>query len=312
MKWQEIQVTVHRDGVEAVANILHETGANGVIIEDPQLKWQYIEEKRWDYYEFPEEEAGDPDLVVVKAYLPEGTKLAAQVEDVKRAVNDLKHYHLPGLYCELAFSLVDDQDWATSWKKYFKTEKIGEKIVIKPTWEDYQAQDGEIVVELDPGMAFGTGTHPTTAMCIRALEKLFPGPRVVYDVGTGSGVLAIVAAKLGAEDVLAIDLDETAVKVAWENADQNDVTHIVRVEEGNLLDTVAEPADLIIANIIADIIIMVTPAVKEHLLPGGRFLCSGIIEEREQEVRAALEVSGLTIVETWRDSGWVAMLAERR
>lgn len=312
MKWQEIQVTVHRDGVEAVANILHETGANGVIIEDPQLKWQYIEEKRWDYYEFPEEETGDPDLVVVKAYLPEGTKLAAQVEDVKRAVNDLKHYHLPELFCELAFNLVDDQDWATSWKQYFKPEKVGEKIVIKPTWEEYQAREGEIVIELDPGMAFGTGTHPTTAMCIRALEQLFPGPRVVYDVGTGSGVLAIVAAKLGAEDVLAIDLDETAVKVAWENADQNDVTHIVRVKEGNLLDTVAEPADLIVANIIADIIIMVTPAVKELLHRGGRFLCSGIIEEREGEIRAALEVSGLSILETWREEGWVAMLAERR
>lgn len=309
MRWQEIEVIADRENLEALANIFHELGAGGVIIEDPQLQMQYIEEKRWDYYELPATEA-DPNKVTVKAYLPEGKELGRKLEDLKQAVSELKAY-CPQSFIELSFSMVEDEDWATSWKAYYKPEKVGSQIVIKPTWETYVQAPGELVVELDPGMAFGTGTHPTTVMCIQALEEFVRGGETVFDIGTGSGVLSIVAAKLGAAEVTAVDLDETAVRVAAENAEYNDVSDRVRVLEGNLLDVVSGQADLVVANIIADIIILAAPAVYAVLKPGGVFIASGIIEERFSEVAASLEVIGLRVEKVTRREGWVAVRARK-
>ncbi len=310
MRWQEIQVITDRDALEAVANIFHEVGAGGVIIEDPQLKMQYIEEKRWDYYELPEETV-DPNKVTVKAYLAEGNNLKEKVEELKNAINNLKMYGLPNCFVELSFSTVEDEDWATSWKTYYKPEKVGSRVVIKPTWEAYTPGPTDLVVELDPGMAFGTGTHPTTVMCIQALEENIRGGEKVFDVGTGSGVLAIIAAKLGAADITAVDLDETAVRVAAENVEFNDVSDRVRVLEGNLLDVVDGQAEVVVANIIADIIILACPEVYTALEPAGLFIASGIIEERFAEVETALEVAGFKIAKVTRREGWVAVQARK-
>lgn len=310
MKWQEVSITVDRAGTEAVANILHELGAGGVVFEDPQLKMHYIEGDLWDYYDLPKESV-EEGKVLVKAYLHEGESLNQRFEELKHALHTLKTLYLPSLYVDLQSAQVSDEEWATSWKNYYKPEKIGQRVVIKPSWEQYEPQDQEVIVELDPGMAFGTGNHPTTSLCIKALEDYLGIGDKVYDVGTGSGVLAITAAKLGAGKVAAIDLDEVAVKIAKENVDLNQVQHRIEVLEGNLLDLVQEPADLVVANIIADIIIILAPDVLKVLKPGGIFIASGIIDNREKDVLTAIEISGLKIKEVRHDKGWVGVIATK-
>ena len=181
-----------------------------------------------------------------------------------------------------------------------------------PSWEAYEPKEGDLVLELDPGMAFGTGTHETTFMCMEQLEKyVTPGCRAI-DVGCGSGILGLAAAKLGAADVLAIDLDELAVKVAAENTEKNGLSNVVRVAHGDLLEKREEKADVIVANIIADVICYLCGPVKKHLLEGGTFICSGIIKEREQDVVNALTAADYTILETKRKGEWVAMLSRRK
>ncbi|MHB8171741.1 MAG: 50S ribosomal protein L11 methyltransferase [Thermincolia bacterium] len=309
MQWMEISVTVDRDGVEAVSNTFERIGSGGVVIEDPLLVDEYINSNRWDYYELPSQPALAENKVLVKGYLPEDRRLPERLEELREQLNNLQQYYLPGCHAEIATSTVAEEDWANSWKVYFKPEKVGQRVVIKPSWEEYQAQKDEIIVELDPGMAFGTGTHHTTAMCIRALEKyLQPGQRV-YDVGTGSGVLSITAAKLGAGQVLAIDLDETAVRVAKANVEASGENHRIKVIQGNLLDVVKEPADLVVANIIADTIKVVSPDVLSRLAPGGIFIVSGIIDDRAQDVRTKLLSDGFKIIGEETSGGWVAFVA---
>lgn len=180
-------------------------------------------------------------------------------------------------------------------------------LVVKPTWEPFAAQPGDLVVELDHGMAFGTGTHETTFMCMALLEKyLTPGARVM-DVGTGSGILAIAAAKLGAQDVLAVDIDPAAVKVAGENVHVNAVAQQVRVRQGDLVKSEAMPCELAVANIVADAICMLCGPLTRHLMTGGLFLCSGIIREREADVQAALQAAGYAPVERMEKGEWVAL-----
>jgi len=309
MNWLEISVTVDRDGMEAVSTIFEKVGSGGVVVEDPLLIDEYIQSKRWDYYEL----SPQPDLtgnrVMIKGYLPEDRRLPERLEELKEEINNLRLYYLPGCSVEITTHTVAEEDWASSWKAYFKPEKVGRRVVIKPTWEDYQPRENELIIELDPGMAFGTGTHPTTAMCIRALEKHLKAGQRVYDVGTGSGVLAITAAKLGAGEVVAIDLDETAVKVARANVEASGEAARIKVLRGNLLDTVKEPADLVVANIIADIIRIVSPDVKKRLVPGGLFIASGIIDDRAEDVRDKLLADGFTIIAEETSGGWVALVA---
>ena len=184
-------------------------------------------------------------------------------------------------------------------------------IVIKPTWEDYTASPDDIVIELDPGAAFGTGTHPTTAMCIRELEKLVRGGMRVFDVGTGSGVLSIAAAKLGAGDVTAMDYDRTAVNVAAENIRENHVENIVKTGISDILKSFEGKADLIVANIIADIIIRLFAELDEHLADGGKLLASGIITERVADVTEACIANGFVVDKVIEEKGWAAMVISR-
>ncbi len=305
----EISVTVDRDGVEAVSEIFERIGSGGVVIEDPLLVDEYIQSNRWDYYELPPRAALAVNKVVVKGYLPEDRRLAERLEELKEQLNNLQQYYLPGCEARITTDTVAEEDWANSWKAYFKPEKVGQRVVIKPSWEDYHPQKDEVIIELDPGMAFGTGTHPTTAMCIRALEKHFQTGQRVYDVGTGSGVLSITAAKLGAGKVVAIDLDETAVRVARTNVEASGESHRIEVIQGNLLDVVTEPADLVVANIIADIIKVVSPDVLARLVPGGLFIASGIIDDRAADVREKLLADGFKIIEEETSGGWVAFVA---
>ena len=251
MKWTEVSIHTTNEAVEAVSNILHEAGASGVVIEDSidfdkERADQFGEIYALKQDDFPEEG------VIVKAYLSESSFIAETVEGIRLSINALQDFNIDIGHNIVTMSEVNEEDWATAWKQYYHPVKISNRFTVVPTWEDYTpVATDELIIELDPGMAFGTGTHPTTVMCLQALEKVVKEGDDVVDVGTGSGVLSIGAALLGAKAVHALDLDEVAVTAARENVALNKMDHLVEVFHGNLLDTVKEPADVVVANIFA-------------------------------------------------------------
>jgi ribosomal protein L11 methyltransferase len=207
---------------------------------------------------------------------------------------------------------VNEEEWATAWKKYYHPVKISEKFTIVPTWEDYSpVHSDELIIELDPGMAFGTGTHPTTVLCIQALERIVKKGDSVIDVGTGSGVLSIAAAMLQAKSVLALDLDEVAVQSAKLNLKLNKVHETAYVQQNNLLDGITQESDVIVANILAEVIVRFTDDVYRLLKEDGYFIASGIILQKKEEVKAAIIASGLEIVETVQMEDWISITAKK-
>lgn len=309
MKWAEISIQTTHEATEAVADIFHSLGASGVVIEDPELINSYRRSGTWEYCDIPEAE--DTETVTVKAYLPADEYLDDKLRLFEQKVNRLIDSDIDKGKGLIHWREVQEEDWATAWKEYFHPVRAGERIVIKPSWRDYDAAPDDIIIELDPGMAFGTGTHQTTAMCLRLLEDtVTPGCRV-FDVGTGSGILAVAAAKLGAGAVRAVDLDPVAVRVASENVAINDACGAVEVGEGDLLAGFGGQADIVVANIIADIIIGLSPDVPARLKDGGAFIASGIIAERLSDVTAAVLESGLVPERVLEEGGWVALLARK-
>lgn len=310
MKWIEVQVKTTAEAVETVSSILYEVGAGGLSIEDPNDIILYANsDECWDYIDsslLGQQYEG----VIVKAYFPESEDLIDKIELIKQNVEKIPQYNLDKGLGEVTTSEVYEKDWAEAWKKYYKPKKIGEKIVIKPSWEDYEKEDDDIILELDPGMAFGTGTHETTIMCIRQLEKYIKPGQTVFDVGCGSGILSIAAAKLGAERVIAVDLDELAIKVTNENAKINHVKNFIDVRHGNLLDVVSETSDIIVANIIAEIIVILTKDITKFLKKGGMFITSGIIHEKVDMVKEAMIAEGLNIIDTITLGEWICIVAK--
>ncbi|PLS15180.1 50S ribosomal protein L11 methyltransferase [Bacillus sp. M6-12] len=311
MKWSEIAIHTTNEAVEPVSNILHEAGASGVVIEDPS---DLIKERENVFGEIYNLNPADyPDEgVIIKAYLPVNSFLGETVEGIKEAINTLLIYDIDLGRNAVSISEVHEEEWATAWKKYYNPVKISERFTIVPTWENYEpVSSDELIIELDPGMAFGTGTHPTTVMCIQALERTVkPGDSVV-DIGTGSGVLSIAAALLEAEKVHALDLDEVAVASAKLNVKLNKVQHLVLVTQNNLLDGIDDTVDVAVANILAEVIIRFTDDVAKAVKPGGYFIASGIIQQKKQDVKEAIEASGFTIEETVLMEDWVAIIAKR-
>ncbi|PKM83059.1 MAG: 50S ribosomal protein L11 methyltransferase [Firmicutes bacterium HGW-Firmicutes-14] len=308
MNWLEISVSTTREAVEPVSEILTGCGAGGVVVEDPETIRELIAGNIWDAYDIPKEIL-EGEHTVVKAYLPQDDNIDFRIGMVTDRLDALNRQHLPNSVKGLDFLTVREEDWANSWKAYYKPVKIGRRIIVKPTWEEYDRKPGDLVIELDPGMAFGTGTHPTTIMCVKFLEKIIRGGETVYDIGTGSGILAITAALLGAGQVKAVDIDNVAVESATANIRQNGLEEIIGVSAGNLLEGVGSQADIVIANIVADVIIEVCPAVPNVLKQGGLFVASGIIVSRFAEVLEAVGNSGLTVKETAREGEWVSLLA---
>ncbi len=307
MKWAEISIQTSHEATEAVADIFHDLGASGVVIEDPELINSYRRSGTWDYCDIPEEL--DTEVVTIKAYLPVDDLLDDKLRVFEDRINRLHEHDLDkGRGC-INCREVQEEDWASSWKEYFHPVRVSDHIVIKPSWEEYLPVADDIIIELDPGMAFGTGTHHTTAMCIRCLEDVIKPADTVFDIGTGSGILAVAAAKLGAARVRGVDLDPVAVRVAQENVAFNKVTDTVEITQGDLLTGVQGQANVIIANIIADIIIKMLPDVKTRLAPNGLFIASGIIAERLSDVTAALLEQGFVVDKVMEEGGWVAIMA---
>ena len=311
MKWSEISIHTTNEAIEPISNILHEAGASGVVIEDPFE----LEKEREDIFgeiyqlnpdDFPEEG------VIVKAYLPVNSFLGETVDEIKQSIQNLVKYNIDIGRNNVEISEVNEEEWATAWKKYYNPVKISEKFTIVPTWEQYEpVNSDELIIELDPGMAFGTGTHPTTVMCIQALERTVkPGDHVI-DVGTGSGVLSIASAMLQAEKVDAFDLDEVAVNSARLNTKLNKVHERVAVRQNNLLDDVSEGADVIVANILAEVILRFTDDAARIVKPGGYFITSGIIGQKKDMVKSAVIEAGFEIEEVILMEDWVAIIAKK-
>lgn len=309
LDWQEILVETSFEGIEAVADIASEIGAGGVAIEDPRIVKDKITEGAWDAYELPNY-LTEGENALVRIYLPFAENLPVRVEDLKQRLNKLNNLYIPGCIKKVSFMTVKEEDWSESWKAFYKPLRIGKSFLIKPTWEEVAVQPDDVVIELDPGMAFGTGTHPTTILCLEYLEEIIRVGSKVYDVGTGTGILAIACAKLGAE-VISIDIDEVAVKAAQENVAINGVADKVQVKLGNLLADEPESADVIIANIVAKVIRNVIPQAAKRLEIGGKLLVSGILNERLGEIYEWLKDSGFNQVSTRQSGDWAAVLAVR-
>ena len=311
MNWTEVTIKTTTEAVEAISNILIEERCGGVMIEDPKdFLFQKKNELDWDYVEEEVFNKSGQDGVLIKTYIPEERNVLEFVETVKARISQLPSCGLDIGEGSVTLSNVKESDWANEWKKYYKPTKIGKKIVVKPSWEEYKQEEGDLIIELDPGMAFGTGTHETNSMCIRELETYVDDTKTVFDIGCGSGILAIAAAKLGAKDVVAGDLDEVAVKVSKENCEINHVSDKVTVKHGSLFEVVDSKADVIVANIIADIIKILAKDVSKFLNEDGVFISSGIILAKIDEVCESLTENGFEIVKVERLGEWSAIVSK--
>ncbi|GEN86389.1 50S ribosomal protein L11 methyltransferase [Oceanobacillus sojae] len=311
MKWSEITILTTNEAVEPISNILHETGASGLVIEDPLDLERFEGEGFGEIVELDPENYPD-EGVRIKAYLPMNSFLGETVEEIKQAINQLLLYDIDLGKNQVTISEVHEEEWASAWKKYYKPVKISNRITITPTWEDYKpVSTDELIIELDPGMAFGTGTHPTTVLSIQGLEAYIePGDKVI-DVGCGSGVLSIASVKLGAESVQAFDLDDVAVQSTKLNVKLNRLQDKVTTKQNNLLDGVESQADMIVSNILAEIIVRFVEDAYNSLRPGGYFITSGIIQKKKQLVRDQLTEAGFDIISVSEMEDWVSIVAKK-
>lgn len=318
MRWHEITVLATEASQEMVTHYLTELGAGGVSVEEAWSADKPRDTKYGEVYDTPLNDIR-PGYAVFKAYFSEDTKMEPLAVELKQLLEGLPEYGYDAGEFTIEIGDVHEDDWADAWKQYFKPIAITERLTIKPTWEEYAPKhDNELIIELDPGMAFGTGTHPTTSLCLKALDNAIQGEEQIIDVGTGSGVLAIGAMKLGASKVLALDLDPVAVKCAEENIALNGYQDEVEVKLSDLLGILQEdrskqgvqpPVDIVVANILAEIILLFIGDVMEVLKPGGIYITSGIYKNKEMIVEAGLLAAGFEIIDVLRQEEWVAFVA---
>lgn len=307
MKWTEVSLKTTEEAYDAICNMLNDIGAGGVAIEDPNdIRRELEKPNTLDYADDKFMESLGEE-VIIKAYFNESRSQTELKELITEKLNFIGQFLDIGEGF-VGFSDVDDEDWSTAWKKYYKPIQIAENIIIKPSWEEYCHTDKEIVIELDPGMAFGTGTHETTKMCAEFLQKYMEEDFKVLDLGCGSGILSIIAAKLLAKNVYAIDIDEVAVRVSNENSILNKTEDIVKTDVGIIDNVPVEKYDIVVANIIASVIVDISSQVPQYLDKGGLFVTSGIIKERKEEVIEAYTNNGFELIDENELGEWVAMV----
>ncbi len=318
MKYYQIDIETTPCGIEIVIGKLMAVGIENTAVTDPNDIAAFMNKKEsyvWDYME--------PSVADKMNESPKITLYSEEysdVEKVMRALHELSLEVRDGVYGENAdfgslrptINIRDDSEWKDKWKDYFKTFRVSERIVVKPTWEkNVEIKPADIVIEIDPGMAFGTGTHETTAMCIELLDKYLEKDDLVLDAGCGSGILSIAAAKLGAKKVLGVDIDETAVEVADENITLNEVEDIASSQYGDVTKGIDITTDLVVANLMAELIVMITPDIPEHLREKGLYITSGILIEKKEMVIDALEASGFEIMEIAEKGEWCAIASRK-
>ncbi|ANZ61895.1 ribosomal protein L11 methyltransferase [Secundilactobacillus paracollinoides] len=314
MDWTELSVTTTSEAVEAVSNILMTHGATGVQIDDVK-DFEKLRDGHWeqegkiiDVDEIPHQLTG----AKVSAYFPETIFVPEIVPEITQQVQSLTKFGLAVAPATVETTAVDETNWATAWKKYYHPVQVTRFLTVVPSWEKYEPQSSdERLIVLDPGMAFGTGTHPTTRLSLEALEMVIRGGERLIDVGTGSGVLSIAAKQLGVGDVRAYDLDQVAVDSAQKNLDLNPVAKDVKVAANNLLTGITGQADIIVANILAEIIMPLIPQAWDLLPVHGYFVTSGIIAEKASDVIVAQEHQGFKIVQTLKMGDWFGVVAQK-
>lgn len=315
MKWIALHIDMAPAGLEPVEALLSSLGIDGLVIEDEADFRRFLEQNKqyWDYVD-EELDRSMTGKCRVTFYAEENESGFGQVAAVRLALAELKKGHPE--YAPLLMTLdgVEDADWENNWKAFYKPMEIGERLIVIPDWEEADPR-GRVALRMNPGLTFGTGSHATTRLCLTALEKTVrPGMRVL-DLGCGSGILSIAALLLGAESAFACDIDEKAVNVAYENAALNGIgrdRYTVRAGDvlagTGLQKEMGAGYDIVVANIVSDVILALAPAVRRLMKEGGRFLASGIIDSRSEEVRAALEAAGFTVEDARSSEGWFSFL----
>ena len=311
MTWTQIEVFTSTAGIEPLCAALEEMGASGFVIRDPadfadfltqkQGKWDYVDESLLSLRE------GESSVTF---YLPEGEDGQARLSRLEATLARLKGLDEGGHWGRLTFTLsqLAEESWQDSWKQHWKPTRVGKSLIVCPSWEEYAPAPGETVIRLDPGMAFGTGTHDSTRLCMALAEGLIVGGERVLDLGCGSGILSVTALLLGAESALGVDIDEVAVRACAENAAMNGLASRANFQKGNLADGVRGRYDLIFANIVADVILQLAPDLPRLLAPGGALITSGILSERAGEIEAAFADLGLRTKTKLESGGWAALV----
>ncbi len=301
-QWIEVSLRVDGESAEAIAEVLGRYGHQGVSLEQAD-----IAPDTWDEVDLPPAQN-----LILRAYFPDDDHAVTTKSQLEAALGHMRRlYPMP----EPVYRLLREDDWAQAWKAHYQPLRIGKRLLIRPRWIDVVPAAGDIVIALDPGMAFGTGTHPTTQLCLQALERVIQPGQVALDLGCGSGILSIAAVKLGARQLLALDIDAIAVAATRDNAIYNNVAKRITAQQGSL-DSVRSAArrfDLLIVNILARVIIqLAAQGLGEIVRPGGTALFSGIINEQADEVAAALERAGLSIVAQQRQGDWLLFETRRQ
>ncbi len=321
MKYLEIGIETQRAGIELILSALMNLDITDAVVEDPADIDDLLKKEKgyeWDYIDDSVLELKN-ETPKVTVYLNDDEEGQSKAQQICAAMRELKKQAADGAFgngidlgtLKTEIRCEDDSEWKDNWKAYFKPARVSKSIVVKPTWEPYEAKDGEKVIEIDPGMAFGTGTHETTSLCIRLMEEyLKPGEKVL-DVGCGSGILSIAGALLGASEVLGVEIDPDAVAIARENIALNHAQQIASAQYGDLTKGIDFKADVIVANLMADLVVMLSQDVAKHLLPGGRYISSGILVEKMPEVVDAMRALGFAVLEVKEDGMWCAIVAKR-
>ncbi|MBQ5996051.1 MAG: 50S ribosomal protein L11 methyltransferase [Clostridia bacterium] len=308
MEWTEVTVKVAADDIDAAGDIANMAVPYGIYIED----YRTLEEETLEIanIDLIDEELLKKDRSVgyIHLYIPADQNPAEAVSFLS------ERYSLAGIEHEIDLQSCKNEDWENNWKEYFKPMKVGESLLIRPSWiDEYDNSDGRKVLSIEPGLAFGTGGHDTTRLCMEMLEKYLKPGDTVLDTGCGSGILAIASLLLGAESALGVDIDELAVKTAKQNGILNGFSSPeLRFVEGNLTDKISGKFDLIVANIVADVIIMFSSVVGDFMKDGAYFIVSGIIADRIAEVKAALSENGFETVEENRSADWFCLVLTRK
>lgn len=309
MQYYEIKISSSSEEVENISNALIIAGIETFEVDDIEVAREILSSKKtfeWDYYDEALLEEHDACITIYTEY---GGEAEETIERVRGAVRTAETMARPGNTINLGVRLADDSEWKDEWKKYFKPVHITENIVIRPSWENYEATPGEKVIEIDPGMAFGTGTHATTRMCIELIEKYLSPEQSFMDVGCGSGILSIAAGLCGCREIFGFDIDPDAVRVAQENVEKNGMSEFIRISQGDVTEGVPQKADVIAANLMAEIIMAIGGSIPACLNRDGVFISSGIITEKRDQVTASLKKAGFVILEIREAEDWCAIAA---
>ena len=319
MEWIEVFVATSQMGLEPVEGVLYQCGLNGLMIHDEADFAEFLENpnRGWDYVADELVEEKQEQTTGITFFLRDNLYGREQLSQIKSALQSVKETEkeLDLGSLEVTMKNVAEEDWANNWKKYFKPFPVGDKIMIKPSWEELPAQTDKIILKIDPGHIFGTGTHETTQLCMELIEKYVKKDDMVLDIGCGSGILSIASLLLDAKEADAVDIDPNAIQIAYENSDRNDIDRSrYHVKAGNILEDKELQAsysgkkyDLVAANIVADVIIALTKQVPDYIKDGGVFLCSGIITERKEDVLEALKAANFAVLDIKEKTSWVAI-----